>query len=198
MRIAPGGVTVAAVPAAIGVIAAVIGLWPAAVAAGILAGAVLVVYRDPDRSPAGAGIIAPADGTVREVYAVDGRVALAIFLNLHHVHVVRAPAAGRIERLDRVDGHRRPAFLSGAVANAGVEVTTDGWTTTLRAGAVARRVRPYVDPGDDVARGERLGHIAFGSRVDVTLPPSVDRGDLTVAPGDRVRAGQTVVAETGQ
>ncbi|ESS06566.1 MAG: phosphatidylserine decarboxylase [uncultured archaeon A07HB70] len=65
---------------------------------------------------------------------------------------------------------------------------------TLIAGAVARRITPYVAPGDDVSRGARVGHIAFGSRADVLLPSAVDRADLRVAEGDRTRAGETVLA----
>lgn len=69
---------------------------------------------------------------------------------------------------------------------------------TLVAGAFARRIHPYVEPGDDLDRGERLGHIAFGSRVDVVFPPDVSIDDVVVSPGDRITAGETVILETGE
>lgn len=194
MRIAPGGEVIATVPALIAAVAVVAGAWPIAAIGLILAVAVLTFYRDPERTPTGAGILAPADGVVHEVDTVDGRVHLAIFLNLHNVHVVRAPADGVITRLERVDGHRLPAFLGGAAENAGIRVETDSWTTTMRTGFLARRVRAYRATGDDVHRGERLGHIAFGSRVDVALPAGIDRDHLRVETGDRIIAGETVIA----
>ncbi|APW99540.1 phosphatidylserine decarboxylase [Halobiforma lacisalsi AJ5] len=71
-------------------------------------------------------------------------------------------------------------------------------TLTLIAGAFARRIFPYVDPGDDLERGDRLGHIAFGSRVDLVFPPSVDPDDLAVEPGDSMTAGETVVLDSSE
>ena len=68
-------------------------------------------------------------------------------------------------------------------------------TVTLIAGAFARRIHPYVEPGDDLERGERLGHIAFGSRVDLLFPPSVELEDIVVDVGDAMTAGETVLLE---
>ncbi|MDJ1434655.1 protein sorting system archaetidylserine decarboxylase [Halostagnicola sp. A-GB9-2] len=69
-------------------------------------------------------------------------------------------------------------------------------TVTFVAGAFARRIHPYIEPGETLERGQRLGHIAFGSRVDVLFPPGVTMGDITVDPGDSMRAGETVVLES--
>ena len=69
---------------------------------------------------------------------------------------------------------------------------------TFIAGAFARRIYPYVDTGDQIERGERIGHIAFGSRVDVLFPPEVARHDVVVELGDRLRAGETTILETGR
>lgn len=66
--------------------------------------------------------------------------------------------------------------------------------TTMIAGALARRITSYVDGGTSLSAGQRLGHIAFGSRTDVLLPPAFDADDLRVSTGDRVRAGETVLA----
>jgi phosphatidylserine decarboxylase len=65
----------------------------------------------------------------------------------------------------------------------------------LIAGAFARRIHPYVEAGDDLARGDRLGHISFGSRADVVLPPEYDREDVVVEAGEKVQAGETVLAK---
>ncbi|SER91140.1 protein sorting system archaetidylserine decarboxylase [Natrinema salaciae] len=67
---------------------------------------------------------------------------------------------------------------------------------TLIAGAFARRIHPYAERGDDLERGERIGHIAFGSRVDLLFPPAVDLEDVAVEPGDSMTAGETVVLES--
>jgi phosphatidylserine decarboxylase len=66
-------------------------------------------------------------------------------------------------------------------------------TVTLIAGAFARRIHPYVEADDALDRGERIGHISFGSRVDVLFPPAVERSDLAVEEGDRVTAGESVL-----
>lgn len=193
MRIAPGGVVAAGVPGAVAVIAGLLTLWPVAAIGGLLALFVLVFYRDPAREPAGKGILAPADGRVKELAIEDGHLHVAIFLNIHNVHVVRALASGEVLSVERVDGHRHPSFLGRAANNAGIAVETDEWTTTLRAGLIARRVTSYVDRGDRLNRGDRLGHIAFGSRVDIRIPGRFDTSDLAVEVGDRVRAGETVL-----
>ena len=67
---------------------------------------------------------------------------------------------------------------------------------TLVAGAFARRITPYVEPEDAVDRGERIGHIAFGSRVDVVFSPPVSIEDIAVEPGEKVTAGETVLLES--
>ncbi|WP_226039085.1 protein sorting system archaetidylserine decarboxylase [Natrinema sp. DC36] len=67
---------------------------------------------------------------------------------------------------------------------------------TLIAGAFARRIHPYAERGDDLERGERIGHIAFGSRVDLLFPPTVDLEDVTVDIGDSMTAGESVVLES--
>ncbi len=193
MRIASGGFVVAGVPGIVAVVAALLAVWPVAAIGALLALFVLVFYRDPARTPAGEGILAPADGRVKELAIEDGYLHVAIFLNIHNVHVVRAPATGEVTSIERVDGHRHPSFLGRAAHNAGIAVEADEWTTTLRAGLIARRVTAYVDHGDRIGRGERIGHIAFGSRVDLRVPGTFDEDDLAIEVGDRVRAGETVI-----
>jgi phosphatidylserine decarboxylase len=160
-----------------------------------LAGFVVWFHRDPDRSPDGLGVVTPADGTVSVIREEgDGRVRVGVFMNVHDVHVNRAPLDGTIDAVSHEPGGHRPAFDKESERNERVRVETDEWTLVLIAGAFARRIHPYVEAGDTLSRGDRLGHISFGSRADVVLPPGYDREDVTVDTGETVRAGETVLA----
>lgn len=184
----------------------------------------LAFFRDPDRSPPPTGVVSPADGKVSVLRTEGDRVRLGVFMNVWNVHVVRAPFAGSVAEVERSPGAYKPAFSKDSDRNEKVHVrfaadevdgsAGDGGETgegagraendveesdrevTLVAGAFARRIHPYVEAGDDLARGERLGHIAFGSRVDVLFPPSVDPEDLRVGLGENVTAGETVILDS--
>lgn len=193
MHTAPGGWRYALVPVALSVPLALLSL-PLAVGGWLVAGAVLVFHRDPERRPPDAGIVAPADGRVTVIREEGGRLRIGVFMGLSNVHVNRAPLPGQVRHVEHELGGHWPAFSKESDRNERVRLTFDDHEVVLIAGAVARRIHPYVQPGDHVQRGERVGHISFGSRVDVVLPPGTTRGDLRVAKGDRVRAGETVVA----
>lgn len=154
----------------------------------------LVFHRDPDRTPPDSGVLAPADGRVSVVREEGDRVRVGVFMNVTDVHVNRAPLGGRVEAVDHEPGKHRPAFSKESDRNEKVHVRFPDHEVTLVAGAFARRIHPYVEPGEDLARGQRLGHVSFGSRADVLLPPSVDLADVSVERGQTVRAGETVVA----
>lgn len=192
-RVAPGGWRYALVPLALAVPLALVAL-PLAALAGALAAAVLAFHRDPDRDPPTTGVLAPADGRVRVLRREGDRLRVGVVMGLSNVHVNRAPLPGRVRTVDHEPGSHWPAFSKESERNERVRIAADGFEVELIAGAVARRAHPYVDPGDTIARGERIGHITFGSRVDVLLPPDVARDDLVVGRGDRVRAGETVLA----
>ncbi len=195
MRIAPGGIELVAVLFALSLATAIVGFLIPSVLIGLSGVFLLVFYRDPSRQPAGTGIVSPADGRIHSIdTGDDGRLQMVIFLNIWDVHVVRSPWDGQITDRQRRSGYRRPAFLAGAAKNAGVEYAFEDGLVTLRAGMFARRVRPYREAGSTVDRGERIGHIAFGSRVDVTFPSEFDRSHLTITLGERVKAGSTIVA----
>jgi phosphatidylserine decarboxylase len=172
--------------------------------AGLLGVAVLLFYRDPDRSPPESGIVSPADGrvsVVREESSAKNdesgetdRVRVGVFMNVTDVHVNRAPIGGRVESVEHEPGKHRPAFSKESDNNEKLHVRFADHDVTLIAGAFARRIHPYVESGDDLRRGERLGHISFGSRADILLPPSVEPADVTVTRGEKVRAGETVLA----
>lgn len=155
---------------------------------------VIYFFRDPDRSPPPGGVVAPADGRVSVVREENGRVRVGVFLNVTDVHVLRAPLDGAVESRTHRPGAHRPAFSKDSDRNERVNVTLDSCELSMIAGWFARRIYPYVDAGDEVERGDRIGHIAFGSRTDVLLPAEYDRDDLLVAEGETVRAAETVVA----
>lgn len=196
MQVAPGAWRYAAVALALAVPLALFAL-PLAAAAGALVGAVLAFHRDPDREPPPAGVLAPADGRVAVVREEGDRLRVGVFMGLSNVHVNRAPLAGTVQAVEHRPGGHWPAFAKESDRNERVRVTLDDHEVVLIAGALARRIHPYVEPGDSLRRGERIGHISFGSRVDVLLPPEVTRSGLRVAKGDRVRAGESVVAVEG-
>ncbi|WP_435177877.1 protein sorting system archaetidylserine decarboxylase [Halorussus sp. AFM4] len=163
-------------------------------AAPLLAVGALLFHRDPDRTPPDSGVLAPADGRVSVVREEGDRVRVGVFMNVTDVHVNRAPLGGRVDAVDHEPGKHRPAFSKESDRNEKLHVRFADHEVTLIAGAFARRIHPYVGAGDELDRGERLGHISFGSRTDVLLPESVDPGDLTVQRGQKVRAGETVLA----
>lgn len=191
MRLAPGSIPWVLVPLVATLVAV---LSPIHVTWAMLPGGLTVLvalfFRDPERTP-GDGIVAAADGRVRS--AQGGQVVT--FLNVHNVHVIRAPYAGTVRRIERLPGGHRPAFLEGAKRNAGLAVTLEtDWGALevhLIAGLVARRAVAYVEAEQIVSKGQRIGIIRFGSRVDVELPAGAQ---ATVTPGTRVRAAESTVA----
>lgn len=210
MRLAPGALWYAVPPLALAPIAGFVWLPAGALflAIGLF---VLAFFRDPVRTPPERGVLAPADGKISVLREEDGRVRVGTFMNVWNVHVVRAPVGGRVVDREHVPGAHRPAFSKDSDRNERLHLDLDpagdvpagdgsddsgnGPRLTLIAGAFARRITPYVSTGDRLERGQRVGHIAFGSRVDVLFPPAVSMDEVTVRPGDRVRAGRTVLLE---
>lgn len=153
-------------------------------------GFLLLFYRDPERVPEGPGMVSPADGRV----IVAGPDSVSIFLNLHDVHVNRAPLEGTVVRIRHTPGRFRPAFGAAAENERNeidFETPAGPIRVVQRAGFVARRIVCWVREGQRVARGERIGRILLGSRIDTTIPPGFR---VVVAKGQRVRGGETVIA----
>ena len=186
----------ALVPALLG--AAALPLLPP-VGVGLLALAlgVLWFHRDPDREPPDADgiVLSPADGTVSVVREEGSRLRVGVFMNVTDVHVNRAPTAGEVREVRHRPGANRPAFSKESDRNEQVAIDFGEYELLVIAGWFARRIHPSVEAGDTVDRGERVGHVSFGSRADVVLPADVDEDDLLVREGDAVRAGETIIAE---
>jgi len=163
-------------------------------------------FRDPERAlpPGDALVLSPADGKIVKVGAAPegtpagpGAQQLSIFLSIFDVHVNRSPVKGRIERVEYHKGEFLPAWDDKASLRNeqnSVTVEKDGKRVVFKqiAGLIARRIVFKKRPGDAVERGERVGLIRFGSRVDVLLPAEAR---LRVREGERVRGGSSVIAE---
>jgi len=175
-------------------------LW--ALPALLLAAFFLWFFRDPDRViPGEAGaLVSPADGKVTAVSPsiLNGaeRLRISIFLNVFNVHVNRSPISGVIREVR----YQRGKFLNAMSAASAeqneqnvVTVEGDGQTVIFKqiAGLLARRIVFSKKVGDRVGRGERVGLIKFGSRVDVLVDASAV---IEVKVGDQVKGGSSVLA----
>lgn len=167
-------------------------------------------FRDPDRvTPGREGlVVSAADGRIVSIASVvpprelalgdEPRARISVFLSIFDVHIVRAPVAGRVIRSVYVPG----AFLNAELDKASednerralvIETETgEKVGVVLIAGLIARRIVTLVGEGTSVARGERIGLIRFGSRVDVYLPAGAP---ILVAAGQTAIGGETVLAE---
>lgn len=192
--------------------------WPLLV----LAGGVFAFFRDPERVvPQGDNlIVAPADGLVTMIVQVPPPIELqgadasggaglgtapvtriSIFMSVFDVHINRAPVGGTVRRVIYIPGK----FLNADLDKASEEnerqhllIERPGGQTigfTQIAGLVARRIVPFVKPGDIIAAGQRIGLIRFGSRVDVYLPAGTDAKVLL---GQKTIAGETILSDIGK
>ena len=175
-------------------------LW--AMPALLLAFFFLWFFRDPERViPDAAGaLVSPADGKVTDVspVTVNGRqcTRISIFLNVFNVHVNRSPIAGTISDVKYQKGKFMNAMNEASAdqnEHNTVSVEADGTVVVFKqiAGLLARRIVFNKKVGDRVQRGERIGLIKFGSRVDVLLDPDAK---VQIKVGDKVKGGSDVLA----
>jgi phosphatidylserine decarboxylase len=170
------------------------GRWAAAAVPTVaLTAGMLWFFRDPERTIGQGRVICPADGVVQSIDPwPDGRIRVAVFMSPLNVHVNRAPLAGTVSSVEHVPGGYVPAFNKDSDRNERVVWHFDTEIGDIEmvqiAGAVARRIVPYLEPGAKVEQGERVGLIRFGSRVDTYLPVGVAPG---VEVGQRTTAGVT-------
>ena len=159
-------------------------------------------YRDPERRvPAGAHILAPADGLLTSADVRDDVRYVVIALSFWDMHIQRCPLAGRVRAIEAhgesfMDGEGREfAFLRAKHCPVQKRIVLDTAIGTVAVRLItsiaARRLETWVEPGEDVAAGQRIGRILLGSTVVLELPAAYQ-----VTPGlaDRVRAGQTILA----
>lgn len=158
--------------------------------------AVGVVYfhRDPARVVPPQGVVAPADGKVTVIREEEDGLRLGIYMSGWDVHVNRAAMDGTVQNVEHVPGANKLAFTKDAEENERLRFEFEDYTLEQIAGTFARRTYSYVDPGQEVARGQRIGHISFGSRFDMVFPPAYGPDDLTVDVGHRLYGGETVIA----
>ena len=200
-------------------VVALLSLWVWDIATWPLIGLTLWValfFRDPVRvTPQGDDlIVAPADGLVTMIERVPVPIEMAgpnglgeaplvrvsIFMSVFDVHVNRTPIAGTIRQVVYISGKSLNADLDKASEeNERQHILVEGHDGrrvgfTQIAGLIARRIVPFVKPGDIVATGQRVGLIRFGSRVDVYLPDGVEP---QVVLGQRSIAGETVLGRMG-
>lgn len=172
----------------------------------LLALFVLFFFRNPERKIPGEDntVLSPADGRVVDVKKINEdhyfhkeMICISIFLSIFNVHVNRSPYSGKVESVKYTKGKFLPAFREKASLlneqNAIVISYKDvGILVKQIAGLIARRVVCWVKEGDQLERGQRLGLIRFGSRVDIFLPADVQ---IEVKVGDKVKGGETIIAK---
>jgi len=162
----------------------------------------LLFFRDPERK-IGHGIAAAADGKIREIKKTSDKdvgdcIFISTFMNIYNVHVNRIPIDGSVNDIVHISGSHIPAFKKESERNERVILkfeTAIGMVKVIMiAGTLARRIVPYVQKGDKLKKGDRVGIIRFGSRLDIYLPFKKVK-HLTVKTNDRIRAGESTIAE---
>lgn len=166
-------------------------------------------FRDPDRAvpPGDDVVVAAADGTVADIIEIDEDELLktkcrrvGIFLSVFDVHVNKAPIAGKVSYSKHYPGTYPGPFLDArnpdcSKFNEALTWAFQGSRATIVVrqitGAIARRIVPWSQVGDEVPKGFRFGMIRFGSRTEVYLPLD---SEVTVKVGDKVRGAETVIA----
>jgi phosphatidylserine decarboxylase len=205
--IAGEGVAMALAVAIAGIILALFGLHLLGAIVILVAIAIAMFFRDPERFPARTDgvVISGADGKITDISeaeipgAPDVRFRrVAVFMSPLNVHVNRAPAGGEVLRVEHTPGEFRAAFRDDASErnerNLMVFADAAGRRYGMMqvAGYLARRIVCRLRIHDRIELGQRIGLIMFGSRVDHYFAPEFK---VSVAIGDRVRAGESILAE---
>jgi len=156
----------------------------------------LFFFRDPERSH-----IAGEDGQDEMISPADGRVIergqnkICIFMSIWDVHVNRAPIDGIVKCTRHISGNHIQAYRKDSEKNERnhilIETDYGDVLVTQIAGILARRIVTYITSDTRVKKGQRIGMIRYGSRVDVTVPPDFE---ILVSVGDRLRCGETIIA----
>ena len=167
---------------------------------------ILYFFRDPDREVVDQPglVVGPCDGTVVSIdhltesqYMNAEVIRISVFLSLFDVHVQRAPLSGDVTMVDHRPGKFLQAFrpeASDVNEYIAMQISTPYGDLLVKqiAGILARRCINYARPGDWVETGRRFGHIKFGSRVDLFIPP---QAEVQIKVGDKVNGGLTPIAQ---
>jgi len=179
------------------------GSWAWAIPALLLAAFFLWFFRDPHRTiPTGTGlIVSPGDGLVTEAVSIStpegSRQRISIFLSVFDVHVNRSPISGVLTDVRYKKGQymnaMNPACAESNEQNIATVSGEDGVEVTFKqiAGLIARRIVFHPRVGDRLERGQHVGMIKFGSRVDIIFPADAE---MRVKPGQRVKGGESILA----
>ena len=202
--LAPEGVPIIGLLTVVSLCFAILDWWPAALVALVALWFSVHFFRDPERVvPQEKGLaVSPADGRIirieKRTDPMNGeeRLCISIFMNIFSVHVNRAPVSGTVIGIRYLPGKFFNASLDKASRDnercAYALKADDGDFVMVQiAGLIARRIVSYAEPGDMGKKGERIGMIKLGSRVDLYLPPNYAP---RVVVGQKVFAGQSIVA----
>ena len=189
------------------IVVPIVGAWSAVPATllTVLAAFVFYFFRDPERKhPTGDGfVLSPGDGKIIDIRElnessfVEGPCRrITIFLSVFNVHVQRAPVSGSVAHRAYRPGEYAVAWhpkASEKNEQSSLGLVTQGQRVLVRqiAGLIARRIVTYPEEGEQIARGDRIGLIRFGSRVDLFIPLD---WPLTCSVGDKAIGGSTVFA----
>ena len=157
----------------------------------------LCFYRDPYRFIEG-GIVSPADGLVQKISTKRGIINISVFMGLQNVHVNRSPIDGKVISQKHRSGGYTPAFSKDSDKNERLVTKLDTdigiFKITQIAGFLVRRIVSYIEPNEFIRKGNRIGLIHFGSRVDLAFESSGIK--IKIKEGDRILAGQTIAIFT--
>ena len=206
MKIAKEGLLFIAPSLALAVLLLYAGWWPLSVVFLLLAAAFVFFFRDPVRKiPEDERLVlSPADGMVLMIDSLPSHPDLpgpvthiCIFLSLFDVHLTRAPLTGTVRRVDYHPGKFFPAYRDEAgKLNESNSLLIQGEKLAVFlkqiVGVAARRIKCFVRADDRVTRGQKIGLMYFGSRVEVFLPPGTK---IKTEVGQKVKAGESVIAE---
>lgn len=172
-------------------------LWFAVAAFLFLAGFMAYFFRDPLRTTPNESdiIVSAADGKVTRVEDRENGKFVSVFLSPMDVHINRSPIAGKVTKVELLQGKKAPATSNEASEkNERNAITIEGEKMTVICtqivGILARRIVCWSKVGDNLEIGEKYGLIKFGSRTDLLMPPDTE---ILVKVGDRVVGGETII-----
>lgn len=181
------------------ILALILKIWPLVIIFSLLTVFFIFFFRDPERKiMARPGcLLSPADGKIVAIKKGTSIHKVSIFLSLLDVHIVRSPLEGTIVALEKRSGKKLPASKEEASRlNQALTLTIKNQHEEIElkmiVGIAARRIRSFVQLGDKVKAGERIGLMAFGSRAEVSFPAIYS---LKVVCNQKVKGGLTILAE---